>query len=120
VSINSHGFVADSSALAAEAFYPPYAETMTRIGRERGWPPTTRQQFDAARAPAGSLLVGSPAEVTGKILREHALFGNDRFLLQLTVGTMPHASVMRAIELLGTEVAPAVRAALASGAPRGG
>jgi probable LLM family oxidoreductase len=120
VSINSHGFVADSSAHAAEAFYPPYAETMTRIGRERGWPPTTRQQFDAARAPAGSLLVGSPAEVTGKILREHALFGNDRFLLQLTVGTMPHASVMRAIELLGTEVAPAVRAALASGAPRGG
>jgi alkanesulfonate monooxygenase SsuD/methylene tetrahydromethanopterin reductase-like flavin-dependent oxidoreductase (luciferase family) len=89
---------------------------MGRIGRERGWPPPTRQRFDAERSPRGALLVGSPQEVAEKILFEHELFDNSRFLLQLTVGTMPHAAVMRAIELLGTEVAPAVRAALRTGA----
>ena len=114
VSINSHGFVADSGDHAVELFYPPYAEVMTRIGRERGWPPATRQQFDAARSRRGALLVGDVQEVTDKILYEHELFGYDRFLLQLTVGTMPHAEVMRAIELFGTRVAPAVRSALAT------
>jgi alkanesulfonate monooxygenase SsuD/methylene tetrahydromethanopterin reductase-like flavin-dependent oxidoreductase (luciferase family) len=92
---------------------------MTRIGRERGWPPTTRAQFDALRSPRGALLVGSPREVTDKILFQHRLFGHDRFLMQMSVGTLPHAQVMRSIELLGTEVAPAVRQALAgAGEPR--
>jgi probable LLM family oxidoreductase len=113
VSINSHGFIADDSQDAANTFYPPYAEVMTRIGRERGWPPTNRQQFDLLRGPRGALLVGSPQQVIDKILFEHELFGNERFLMQLTVGSMPHAKVMRAIELLGTEVAPAVRRATA-------
>lgn len=109
VSINAHAFVADRSQDAADAFFPSYAEAMSRIGRERGWPPTTRQQFDALRSPRGALLVGSPQEVIDKILHQHELFAHDRFLAQLTVGSMPHAQVMRAIELLGTEVAPVVR-----------
>ena len=114
VSINSHGFIADDPDQAAEIAYPPFAETMTRIGRERGWPPTTRQQFDAERSLRGALFVGSPEQVAEKILFQHELFGHQRFLLQLTVGPMPHAKVLRAIELLGTEVAPAVRREVAS------
>jgi probable LLM family oxidoreductase len=109
VSLNMHVFVADSSQKAADVFYPGYAEVMSRIGRERGWPPLTRPQFDAGRAPGGHLLVGSPDEVTEKILGLKELFGMDRFLAQLSVGPMPHEDLMRAIELLGTEVAPAVR-----------
>lgn len=109
VGINSHGFLADDADRAAELAFPPFAETMTRIGRERGWPPTTRQQFEAERALEGALFVGSPAQVIDKILYQHELFRHDRFLIQLTVGPMPHAHVMRAIELLGTEVAPVVR-----------
>lgn len=112
VSINSHGYIADSAAQARDEAYPPHAATMGRIGRERGWPPMTRQQFDALCGPRGALLIGSPAEVTEKILFEHELFGNSRFLLQLTVGPMPHAQVMRAVELFGGVVAPAVRKAL--------
>ena len=111
VSINSHAFIADTSQQAADRFFAPYAETMTRIGRERGWPPTTRAQYEAQRAPSGALLVGSPQEVIDKVLRQHELFGHQRFLAQMTVGTMPHSQVMHAIELLGTVVAPAVRRA---------
>ena len=113
VGINSHVWIADDSRRAADEFYPSYADVMTRIGRERGWPPTTRAQFEALRAPRGSLLVGSPQEVIDKMLYEYELFGNDRFLAQLTVGSMPHDRVMHAIELLGTVVAPAVRQATA-------
>jgi probable LLM family oxidoreductase len=113
VGINSHAYVADGSQRAADEFFPSYAEVMTRIGRERGWPPTTRQQFEALRSPRGALLVGSPREVVDKILFQHQLFGNTRCLLQVGLGTLPHERVMRAIELLGTEVAPAVRKALA-------
>ncbi len=109
VSINSHGFIADDAEEAADIAYPPFAETMTRIGRERGWPPATRRQFDAESAPRGALFVGSPQEVIDKILFQHQLFHHQRFLIQLTVGPMPHDKVMRAIELLGTEVAPVVR-----------
>jgi alkanesulfonate monooxygenase SsuD/methylene tetrahydromethanopterin reductase-like flavin-dependent oxidoreductase (luciferase family) len=113
VSINSHGFVADTSEQAANDAFPPYFEVMGRIGRERGWPPPTRRQFDAERSRHGALLVGSPQEVIEKILYEHEIFANQRFLIQLTVGPMPHDKVMRAIELLGTKVAPAVRRAVA-------
>jgi alkanesulfonate monooxygenase SsuD/methylene tetrahydromethanopterin reductase-like flavin-dependent oxidoreductase (luciferase family) len=109
VSINAHGYVAPTSREAAEAFYPPYADVMTRIGRERGWPPTTRRQYEAQRSPRGALLVGNPQEVIDKILFQHELFGHQRFLMQMSVGTMPHARMMRAIELFGTQVAPVVR-----------
>ncbi len=109
VGINSHGFIADTSQQAADDAYPPYAVTMGQIGRERGWPPPTRARFDAERAPHGSMLVGSAQEVIDKMLFEHELFANDRYLIQFSVGTMPHAKIMRSIELLGTEVALVVR-----------
>jgi len=112
VSINSHGFLADDANDAANTFFPSYAEAMTRIGRERGWPPTTRRQFDASRSPRGALLVGDPQEVIDKILHEHELFAQNRFLAQFTVGSIPHDKVMRSIELFGTKVAPAVRSAV--------
>jgi probable LLM family oxidoreductase len=111
--INSHTYVADTSERAADEFFPGYAEMMTRIGRERGWPPMERQSFDALRTLRGALVVGSPAQVIEKILYQHELFGHDRFLAQMSVGTMPHAQVMRSIELFGTEVAPVVRKELA-------
>ena len=114
IGINSHGFVADTSQAAAETFYPPYAQVMTRLGQERGWPGMTRAQYDRLRAPRGALLVGSPQEVVDKILFQHSLFGNRRCLLQFSVGTLPHATILRAIELFGTRVAPAVRTALGS------
>ena len=117
VGINSHGFVAETSRHAADDFYPGHAEVMTRIGRERGWPPETRAQFEAARAPHGALLVGSVQEVIDKILYEHEIFDNDRFLMQMSVGPMPHEKLMRAIELYGTQVAPAVRTAVGHKAP---
>ena len=116
VGINSHAYVADTSRQAADEFFPSYAEVMTRIGRERGWPPTTRAHFDASLGSHGALVVGSVQEVIDKILYEHELFGNERFLAQVSVGTMPHARVLRAIELFGTRVAPAVRAAVARSA----
>ncbi len=112
--INSHTFIADTSQAAADAFFPSYAHMMSQIGRERGWPPTTRQQFDYMRSEEGSLLVGSPQQVIDKILYEHELFNHTRFLAQMSVGTMPHKQMMRSIELYGTIVAPAVRKALAS------
>lgn len=115
VSINSHGFLADDAAEAADIAFPPFAETMTRIGAERGWPPTTRQQFDAEATLRGALFVGSPQEVIDKIMYQHELFGHQRLLIQLTVGPMPHERVMRAIELLGTEVAPVIRKETAAG-----
>ena len=86
---------------------------MTRIGRERGWPPTTREQFEVQRTPRGALLVGNVQEVAEKILFQHELFGHQRFLMQMSVGTMPHDRMMRAIELLGTKVAPLVRREIA-------
>ena len=112
VSINSHGFIGDDSQQAADDYYPTFAQMMNKIGRERGWPPITRQQFDHSRTLRGSDFIGSPTEIVDKILFQHTLFGHQRLLLQLGVGTIPHAKVMRAIELLGTRVAPAVREAL--------
>ena len=109
VSINSHGFIAASREEAAELAYPPFAEVMGRIGRERGWPPPSRAQFEAEAALQGALFLGTPDDVIQKILYQHRIFGHQRFLLQLTVGPMPHQRVLEAIELLGTVVAPAVR-----------
>jgi probable LLM family oxidoreductase len=113
LSINSHGFISETSQGAVEASYAPFATMMNRIGRERGWPPLTREQYDASRTLRGANFVGSPQEVAEKILFQHEIFGHERFLLQLTVGSIAHAKIMRAIELYGTEVAPVVRAELA-------
>jgi len=110
VGVNTHAYVADTSQQAADEFFPPYADVMTKLGRERGWGPTTRQHFEALRSPRGALAVGSPQEVVDKILFQHEIFGHDRYLAQFSVGTMPHAKIMRSIELFGTRVAPAVRA----------
>lgn len=115
-SINVHGFVAETSQEAADFFYAPQAAVMDRIGRERGWPPTSRAQYDAARSARGALFVGSPAEVTDKILAAYEVFGFDRFLIQMAIGVMDHSKVMKAIELLGTRVAPELRKAAATAA----
>jgi alkanesulfonate monooxygenase SsuD/methylene tetrahydromethanopterin reductase-like flavin-dependent oxidoreductase (luciferase family) len=114
VSINSHGYIADNSQQAADEAYPAYAEVMSRIGRERGWPPLTRGRFEADRSRRGAVLVGSPQEVIDKILAEYELFRNQRFLIQFSIGPMPHAKIMRSIELFGTQVAPVVRKSVAS------
>ena len=114
LSINSHTYVADTSQQAAEQFYPPYADMMNAIGRERGWSGIRRPDFDALRTRRGALVVGSPQEVTEKILFQHEIFEHDRFLGQISVGTLPHDKVMRSLELFGTEVAPVVRKEIAS------
>ena len=115
LSLNMHGFVADRFAQAADAFFPPYAAFMTGIGRARGWPPVTRAHFDRLTGPDGAMLIGDPQQVAEKIIRHHGLFKNTRCLIQLSAGTMPHEKVLRAIELIGTKVAPIVRAALGTG-----
>jgi len=84
---------------------------MSKIGRERGWPPVTREQFGLMRSPTGSLLVDSAQEVKDKILYAYKLFHNRRFMVQFSVGTLPHHKMMHAIELFGNAVAPAVRKA---------
>ena len=109
VSINSHGFVSDDSRQAKDDAFPAFKLTMDRIGRERGWPPMSREQFDASCTLYGANIVGSPSEVTEKILHQYELFGHQRFLMQMTVGSMPHKKVLRAIELFGSVVAPAVK-----------
>ena len=109
ISINSHTYVAETSQQAGDEYFPTYTAMMNRIGRERGWSVMRREQFEAGRSMRGALLVGSPEEVAEKILFEHELFGHQRFMAQISVGAMPHDKVMRAIELFGTEVAPAVR-----------
>jgi probable LLM family oxidoreductase len=112
VGISSHGFIAENSQDAVDIAFPAHQLTMSRIGKERGWPPTTRQQFEAGATPHGAYFVGSPQQVVDKILLQHEWFGHDRFGLQLSVGTLPHDKVMKAIELLGTVVKPAVTKAL--------
>lgn len=114
LSINSHGFIAEDAQAARELYFPPYAEAMGRIGRERNWPPPSRARFDAECAPHGALFVGSPQQIIDKILYEYELFRHDRFLIQFSVGSMPHDKMMKCIELFGTVVAPAVRKATAS------
>ena len=112
VAINSHGFIAETSQAAADIYFPPYADMFGRIGRERGWPPVTRPQYEAGRGKSGALLVGDPDEVAEKILFEHSLFRNDRFLMQIDMGSLPHAQTLKAIELFATKVAPQVRKAV--------
>lgn len=114
VGVHSIGFVADSTDAAAEDFFPGYAHTFTEIGKERGWAPTTRAQFDALRGPTGALVVGDAQTVTTKLLRiNEDLGGISRFTFQMGVSTLPHGKMLRAIEILGTQVRPAVSEALA-------
>ncbi len=113
LSINSHAYIAETTAQAAEEFFPSYASMMNAIGRERGWSELRRPDFDAVRTLRGALVVGRPDDVVEKILFQHELFGHQRFLAQMSVGGLPHAQVLRSIELFGTEVAPAVRAEIA-------
>lgn len=111
--INVHGFLADRAEDAVESFFGPYAQVMGKIGRERGWSGITRAQYDASLGLDGHLMVGSPEQAIEKILFHHRIFGHDRFLMQMSVGTMPHDKLLRSIELFGTVVVPAVRAAIA-------
>lgn len=113
VSINSHGFIADTAQQAADDYYPSAVVVMNKIGRERGWSPATRPQLEAGRTLRGADFVGSPTEIIEKILFQHDIFGHQRLLLQLGIGTIDHAKVMHAIELLGTQVAPVVREEIA-------
>jgi probable LLM family oxidoreductase len=109
VGIHSLGFLADTTRQAADEFYPGYAESFTRIGKERGWPPTTRAQFDATRGPKGALLVGDAETVAEKILYvNEALGGISRLTFQMSVASLPHEKLSHAIEILGTQVAPLV------------
>jgi alkanesulfonate monooxygenase SsuD/methylene tetrahydromethanopterin reductase-like flavin-dependent oxidoreductase (luciferase family) len=109
LSINSHGYIAETSQEALDDSYPYVAAMMNKIGRERGWPPHTRPDYDAAATLRGANFVGSPQQVVEKVLYQHSLFDHQRFLVQFSVGTMPHEKIMRSIELFGTEVAPVVR-----------
>jgi len=119
VSINSHGFIAGDSRQAINEAFPSFEQVMNKIGRERGWPPMTREQFEASRTLRGANFVGSPDEIIEKILFQHEIFGHQRLLLMLTVGTMSHDKVMHAIELLGTKVAPVVRDEIARRVSKG-
>ena len=113
VAINTHAFVGETSAQADSAFAAPYLAGMNRIGRERGWPPSGRREYEALRSPRGALAAGSPQEVAEKILFGHELFGHQRYIGQMSVGAVAHADVLRSMERFGTEVAPVVRAEVA-------
>lgn len=106
---HSHGFIAEDTEMAADKFFPSTQASMNVLGRERGWGFYDRARFDAARSFEGALYVGDPETVAQKIIHLRKHVGITRFMLHVPVGTMPHDEVMRAIELLGTEVAPRVR-----------
>jgi len=112
VGIGSHGFIAENSQDAIDIAYPAHHATMARIGRERGWRPGGKDEFEAGARPEGAYFMGSPQQVIDKILMQHEWFKHDRFGLQLSVGTLPHDKVMKAIELYGTVVKPAIDKAL--------
>ena len=117
VGVHSIGFVGDTTQQAADIFYPGYADAFTKIGQERGWPPTTRAQFDASRSETGALLIGDAETVAKKILYVNEVLGGiSRLTFQMTVATVPHDKMMRSIEILGQQVAPLVRKALGVGA----
>ena len=108
IAINTHAFVAPTRTDADRAFAATYLAVMNRIGRERGWPPSGKAEFEALASPSGPLAIGSPEEVAEKIVAYHELFRPERYLGHISIGAVPHRDVMRAIELFGTEVAPLV------------
>jgi alkanesulfonate monooxygenase SsuD/methylene tetrahydromethanopterin reductase-like flavin-dependent oxidoreductase (luciferase family) len=110
VGIHSLGYVAETTQEATDDFFPGYARTMTEVGKERGWRAVTRAGFDAQRGPQGALVIGDPNEVVEKIVRHSkALGGISRFTFMMNPASLPHVKLMRAIELIGTRVAPALR-----------
>ena len=113
LAINTHAFVGETSHAADRAFAAPYLGMMNKIGRERGWPPSGRAEYEALRAPSGAVAAGDPEQVAEKILMEHELFHNSRYVAQMSVGAVAHADVLRSMELFGTQVAPVVRAEIA-------
>jgi len=113
LSINSHGFIADTKQEAIDLSFPAVQAAMNKIGRERGWSPMRREQYEASATVRGANFVGSPDDIIEKILFQHSIFNHQRLLLQLSVGTMPHDKLMHAIELLGTKVAPVVKQEIA-------
>src|SRR6202166_1422848 len=118
VGIHALGYVADTDQQASDDFFPGYAEAFTKIGKERGWPPVTRNQFEALRRPSGALLVSDPETVAEKLLlMNKALGGISRISFQMSVAALAHDQLMHAIELLGTRVAPIIRKALPAPAP---
>ncbi|GEP51382.1 luciferase [Flavobacterium noncentrifugens] len=109
VGLHSLGYVAETREEAVEDFYPGYAEIFTRIGRERGWPPVTRQHFDSQNGPKGAYLVGNPEEVAEKLIRHsESLGGISRFTFQMDNAKLSHAQLMKSIELIGKKVMPLV------------
>src|SRR5579862_804233 len=113
VGLHSIGFLADTTDQAADDFFPGYAHTFNEIGKERGWSRTTRAQFDATRGPTGALLIGDARTVAEKVLYvNEALGGISRLTFQMGVSTLPHPKMMRAIGILGTQLAPMVRKSL--------
>jgi hypothetical protein len=103
LSLNMHGFVSDTDEKARDIYAAAHLEVMNRIGRERGWPPQGRPHFDASCGPTGNLIVGGPERVAERIIELHSIFRNTRILIQMAIGTVPHAEQMRAIELMGTQ-----------------
>src|SRR5215203_3925400 len=114
LAINTHAFVAETQEQADAAFAPSYIQMMNRIGRERGWPPSGRREYEALRAPDGPLTLGSPEQVAEKIVAFYDLFRPQRYLAHMSLAAVAHGDVMRAIELFGTEVAPGVAAGIAA------
>lgn len=110
VGLHAIGFLGDTAEQAAEDFWPGYAHTFTKIGKERGWPPASRAQFDVLRGPTGALLIGDAETVTRKVLYVNEVLGGlSRITFQMGVAALPHKKMLRSIELLGTQVAPLVR-----------
>lgn len=116
VGISSHGYIAETSQQAIDEAFPAHNAVMSKLGRERGWPEGTKDQFIASSSMQGAYHVGSPQQIIDKILMQHEWFKHDRFGLQISVGTLPHAKVMKAIELYGTVVKPAIDKALGTSA----
>lgn len=112
IAVHSPGHVAATDEQAKDELWPHYAGMMTRIGAERGWPPTTRAHFEREASAEGALCVGSPQTVAAKIVRAIKGLGLSRFDMKYSAGTLPHPTLMKSIELYGTQVMPAVRAAL--------
>ncbi len=110
VGLHSLGYVAPTSQQAADDFFPGYARAFSSVGKERGWGPVTRAGFDAQLGTYGALIIGSPDEIVEKVLRHsESLGGIDRLTFQMNAASLPHDKMMRAIELLGAEVAPTLR-----------
>lgn len=112
--INNHMLIGEDSEQTANVFFPHYAQMMDRVGRDRGWQPMSRAQYDFMRSPNGSLMVGNVQEVTEKILLEYRLFGFTRFMAQASLGYLPHALTMKSIELFATKVIPEVKRRIAN------